>query len=587
MKVRSGFNILFLCWISALIACSNASLFQAQQISSASAKINFCTTPATAVVSKLKYLFVTDVSGSNQQNFIISGPGAGPVPDTSCGASPCGTDPTGTRRYSGLISFLQNNALQNSTNTYYAGLLFSTSPILPFNNFGGGGPTEDNATASIWYSNFGAGPVANTATYMAAQYQNIWCPGGALPPCTTPQDPGGWTDYTGTLTQVYNYIVQDINYEQALTASGVQPQSASSYVIFWTSDGFPYGASGPQNVGTILQDVQNIMNLKATQQYGQYISSINFNTAFYFTSDTSSYEYGQADTLLSEMANIGQGAFFQISNGQNIPYSQFSIPQQNPPFVLRDLWVHDASAVWWNGKLMADTDNDGIPDAIEKQWGSNPNAYDSDGNGIGDGVEYYLWGTPCGSISSNNLGKPGQTCTGAGANKSFIPGTCSIAGPYPDTDLDYLNDCEENLLGSNPKNFDSNGDFVPDQFEWLFNVPFTFGTNGLSADPANDGVSDYQKLKDLFPMSIPFPEIHGVLPLNYVLTPTSSNAVQSCYTAEVQNIPVQTPNDVIRVYIMETEGNEGTEINHMRVLKNTTTMSGTNTLIINDGEFTP
>src|ERR1700728_417864 len=132
MKARFVLNLIMMTAFGAtLICCSNASLYQKSSTPAGGAEINFCTTPSTAVVSKLKYLFVTDVSGSNQQNFIISGPGATPAPDTSCGAAPCGTDPTGARRYSGLVNFLQNSSTQNTSNVYYAGLFFSTAPILP------------------------------------------------------------------------------------------------------------------------------------------------------------------------------------------------------------------------------------------------------------------------------------------------------------------------------------------------------------------------------------------------------------------------------------------------------------------------
>jgi hypothetical protein len=592
MKARFIVNLIMMTAFGAtLVCCSNASLYQ-KAAAPAAAEINFCTTPTTAIVSKLKYLFVTDVSGSNQNNFVIAGPGATPAQDTSCGTPPCGTDPTGVRRYSGLINFLNTNAAQNYTNVYYASLFFSTSPTVPFGGtFNGAGPVEDTANSSIWYTNFGAGPTPNPASYMAQQYTNIWCPassGQTYPNCTQPQDPGGWTDYVDTLGStvgIYEYITQDLKYEQKLTELGLQPQTTSAYVIFWTSDGFPYTAQGPQASGAILQDVQDIMNLKSSQEYGQLISSISLNTAFYFTTDTASYEYSQAETLMSEMANIGEGAFFLVSAGQDIPYTQFSIPTQNPQFVLRDLWVNDASSIWWNGKRMLDSDNDGIPDQIETQWGSNPKAYDSDGNGIGDGVEYSLWNTPCGNIPVANLGQAGQTCTNAGANKSFY-GTCG-APPYNDTDQDNLNDCEENLLGSNPTNFDTNGDFVPDQFEWLYNVAYNFGTNSLNSDPTNDGVTNYQKLKDLFPVNVPMPQLNGITPMSYQLTQTSTNASQTCYQAQVTNVPVMSNADVLRVYIMETYGTGGSNVNHMRVLNGVKTMNGTNTLILNDTDFTP
>src|SRR5580704_14931208 len=117
MKARLVLNLIMMMAAgSTLVGCSNATLYQ-KAGAPAGAEINFCTTPSSAIVSKLKYLFVTDISGSNQNNFIINGPSATPAQDTSCGTPPCGTDPTGVRLYSGLINFLNTNATQNFTNT--------------------------------------------------------------------------------------------------------------------------------------------------------------------------------------------------------------------------------------------------------------------------------------------------------------------------------------------------------------------------------------------------------------------------------------------------------------------------------------
>jgi hypothetical protein len=294
------------------------------------------------------------------------------------------------------------------------------------------------------------------------------------------------------------------------------------------------------------------------------------------------------------MASIGQGDYLQIQNGSNINYSEFAVPSQNPPFTLRDFWIHDASAVWWNGKLLLDSDNDGIPDAVETQWGSNPNAYDSDHNGVGDGVEYYLYGTPCGNIAAGNLGKSGQSCTVGGAKNVTATAGCGNPGPYtnsfpgtvyPDTDLDNLNDCEEGLVQSVATDFDSNQDWVPDQLEWLWGIPFLAGTNGLNADPASDGVSNYQKLKELFPINTPVSQIASA-PLTYTINQVSSNSAQTCYNVDVTNITTVSNSDVIRVYIMESEGAEGSSVRHLRVLKNVTRMNG-NSLTLTDGDFTP
>jgi hypothetical protein len=239
---------------------------------------------------------------------------------------------------------------------------------------------------------------------------------------------------------------------------------------------------------------------------------------------------------------------------------------------------------------MLDSDNDGIPDVVEIQWGSNPNAYDSDQNGLGDGVEYFLYGSPCGSIPAGQLGK-GGTCTTAGALNSYlgVPG-CGNPGAYPntypDTDADYLNDCEEGLIGTSRTDFDSNQDWVPDQLEWLYSISYLFGQNSLSANPTNDGVSNYQKLKELYPINTPITKIQtGVLPLSYTLTQSSTTSTQTCYNVNVQSIATMSPSDVIRVYVMETQGSNG-NLRHMRVLKNVTKMTN-GSLTINDGDLTP
>jgi hypothetical protein len=576
-------TFLFVLGVLISMGCSNAKLYKGEAGVGA-AQINFCTTPPDAVSTKLKYIFVVDQSSYNQVNYILPNfPTDTPVVDGNGG-----TDPSGNIRYTPIINFL--NAAQPSATTYYSTFFFNTNPIVPWKVFGGP-MNEDNLLQSPWYLLGGAGDIQQTAASMSTQFTNILCPGGA--PCpAAPQGDGGFADYTDTLGLVLNSIEQDLGYEASLVAGG-GPLVTSSYVIFWISSAYPFFQNGPQPLSQIAQyedDIKStatsIMNLKSEPQFAQYIDSIIINTGFYTTNTSGSYSQQETYNVLQDMASIGQGSAVNFATNQ-VDFSKFIVPQADVPYTLKDIWIHDASAVWWNGQLMLDSDNDGIPDQVETQWGSNPNAYDSDQNGLGDGVEYFLFKSPCGSIPSGQLGSKGQSCTAAGAVTSFrgIPG-CGAPGVYPniypDTDLDYLNDCEEGLIGTSRTDFDSNQDWVPDQLEWLYNIDFLYGTNSLNADPTNDGFSNYQKLKELFPINIPVTQLQGAQPLSYELTQTSSNNLQTCYNVDVSSIATMSTEDVIRVYIMESNQ----KIRHMRVLKNVTRISN-GFVSINDGDFTP
>lgn len=88
-----------------------------------------------------------------------------------------------------------------------------------------------------------------------------------------------------------------------------------------------------------------------------------------------------------------------------------------------------------------DTDDDCIPDSIERAMRLNPNSPDSDGDGIPDGDE--------------------------------------------DTDGDGFSNCMEVLMGTNPNSVDSDGDGLTDAQEIL-----RYGTDPTNPDSDNDGLKD-------------------------------------------------------------------------------------------------
>ncbi len=100
-----------------------------------------------------------------------------------------------------------------------------------------------------------------------------------------------------------------------------------------------------------------------------------------------------------------------------------------------------------------DRDQDGLTDAEEARWGTNPLRVDSDGDGLSDGDEVHTHGT-----------SPTQ----------------------PDTDHDGLSDAAEVELGTDPLYPDTDRDGLPDALEALGSA----GTDPLHPDTDRDGRCD-------------------------------------------------------------------------------------------------
>lgn len=593
-----GFSVIL---SASFIGCSNASLYKGQLTVDSTAAISFCTTPAANVVTNLKYIFVFDISGSTIQNYFPQDVEAPPYSLTNYanyagtyGPDPLGgTDIYGERRFGSLINFL--GQITDTPNTYYAAILFGDTPSLKQAWLTGGVKTALAATQ------------AKLGTYCVNNAQN------PDPNCTGAVPNGGNTDYQDTLADpsnsqdtnsVYGLIYTDILAAQQAQAIG-QPFNASDYVIFWISDGAPYvqtnGVTALQPLAEIEGQVTSIVNLQTN--YPDFVNSVTLNTGFFHLDHTvpappppngyagtaswaTAWSYAEIQDEISalymqQMASFGRGQFIDFSSN-TINYTKFNVPAQVAKFVLKDFWIHDASTVWWNGQLMLDSDNDGIPDVVELQMGSNPNAYDSDGNGLGDGVELKVYGSPCGDSKCKSNANMRQPAGGTAGPNNCTYKIATGSNVYGDQDCDFLNDYEESVLGSNRNDFDSNQDWVPDQFEFVSLVSFLSGTNSLSADPENDGITDYFKLKENLPINYPASQIHGVNPLNYTLTQVSDNTSQTCFQVNVQQLATMSSTDVVRAYVMEARGSVGSS-RKMRVAQKITNGS----LVLTDSDFTP
>jgi len=159
-------------------------------------------------------------------------------------------------------------------------------------------------------------------------------------------------------------------------------------------------------------------------------------------------------------------------------------------------WAHDVGDyiydIYFSRILSKDTDGDGLVQALEENTCADPHDYDTDDDGIADGIE---------DVNKNGAVDAGET------------DPCD-----PDTDGDGLDDGDEiNVHGTDPANFDTDSDGADDGWELTYSGcgldPLVgdstddADTDGLSnlgeyqngADPCNpdtdgDGLSDGQEV---------------------------------------------------------------------------------------------
>ena len=461
---------------------------------------DFCTMKPDSTKSNLKFIFILDKSGSNQVDY-----DAGNLAIQ-------GTDVDGSRRYVPLQQFLAN--APDDPSVYYSLINFDTNPR-----------AIKNFTNSR--TDFG--------TTIASEHN----PNNSSP--AQPVD-GGFTNYIGALGLASDMIKQDIT--QSITVSQATGVITSSfYVIFFISDGAPYTNVNNQ---LVLQDKTFVLNaitgmLGYKAAYPAYVESVQVHTGYYFNVlDPTAQQY------LADMAAGGNGNSYTFAAGRSIDFRAFSVPVRQVKHSLRDVFVKNMNTTWWNGKAMPDSDGDGIPDEVELRLGSNPLKADSDDNGVSDFVEYTLLGRPCKDAACSPAGA--EPFTSCNAYRQNIPGKPK----FGDLDKDGLNDCEESLIGSKRDSWDSNNTWIPDYLAFMNGISFLPGSPfNPFADPDNDGVNNYAEIKGNSPMLYDNSKILGLKTYKYVLEQTSVDTQADCYHLSVSNVATASPNDRIRIWIME------------------------------------
>lgn len=494
-------KIFMLVSLTIIVGCSDEKLKELERLFTVDAKplevrASFCTIPANKVKSKLKFLFAMDKSTSNQS-----------------------TDPDGSRRYTPLLSFL-NNAVDDPT-VYYSLINFSNEAGLA------------NGLPSNGLMNDRQGFI-NIVTYESN------------PENRSPPDPldNGDTNYLAALGKIQKVIEDDIN-----AAKAAPEIESSAYAVFFISDGVPIVNGRVQSKRDILNAVDAVMALEFNSP--EYVDQILLSTAYYYIGNPdippTTFD-PDAKALLAEMADPkhGKGLALNFGAGQVIDFRQFAIPERNVKHNLRDIFFGNENAMWWNGDYLADSDGDAIPDKIEVQHGSYPLKVDSDGNGVSDGIEYFATGKPC----TDSRCRPDFASAYLSCQPYEVAGATTRT--FTDKDKDLLDDCAEKvILRSKSDNFDSNSDWIPDHLAFRRGIAFISGTSESLLDPDQDKLMTYYEIKYNTPPYYDNNRILGLKQTKFTLKTLSDDPVQTCYELKVDDLMTLGPDDLIRAYIFE------------------------------------
>jgi len=157
-------------------------------------------------------------------------------------------------------------------------------------------------------------------------------------------------------------------------------------------------------------------------------------------------------TLIFGSLFVGATGFFQTSDGVGDYESAAT-----------DDIIGDGS----NTGLALDTDGDGLPDAIEAQYGTDPNDPDTDKDTMSDGWEVENGLNPLDNGESDDLDSDPSEANSEDAevNEEDDSWPDPDDGPKGDPDRDGLINSVEVLEGTNPRLADTDGDGLNDKWE--------------------------------------------------------------------------------------------------------------------------
>ncbi|MHA1687590.1 MAG: NosD domain-containing protein [Candidatus Heimdallarchaeaceae archaeon] len=260
-------------------------------------------------------------------------------------------------------------------------------------------------------------------------------------------------------------------------------------------------ANGTRGISINELDNSLIVNnsIIANSDTGIYLSDSDGNLLYLNILVSNGYEYYQSLGILSQAKDDNGNNTWYNNDTQTGNY--WSEWLKNEPYIIPGL----SESIDYYPMILPDTDSDGLPNIAETNapLHTNPNSDDTDGDGLTDGDEFYVYRTdPLNNDTDLDLLLDGAEIAAYGTDP-LNPDTdgdgltdgseiilYSTNPNSNDTDSDLLSDYEEiNTYNTNPLNNDTDSDGLSDGYEVKYSK-----TNPLNSDTDGDGLNDYDEL---------------------------------------------------------------------------------------------
>jgi hypothetical protein len=177
----------------------------------------------------------------------------------------------------------------------------------------------------------------------------------------------------------------------------------------------------------------------------------------------------RTDQLGVRLSLVTAGQTLRFRTADEISLGDIDFRSTQERFVLKEFIVSNRNAIPTENGLVVDSDGDGLSDVEEDELGLDALAIDTDGDFYNDRLE--------------QLFKP------LGFDPLVIDTVPTCVDPSIDRDGDGLNDCEEDLLSTDPTLFDSDADGFPDflEFQAGTNATFRDGLDDIDLDGQTNG----------------------------------------------------------------------------------------------------